>query len=161
MVCVFGLFEDIDHFIYFCLMLSMKTKYGIKALVYLYKHDSSAPISISDISEAKNIPRKFLETILVNLKKGGILGSKKGKYGGYYLRKDPHAIFLSEIFRLLNGPIAMIPCTSLNFYEKCDDCVDEEACRVNRLMIEVRDSMLSILEHKNLVELVEQNISID
>lgn len=137
-------------------MLSNKTKYGIKALTYLCRYEDRSPIPISEIAEAENIPRKFLEAILVTLKKGKVVSSKKGKNGGYYLAKDPKEVFMSEVMRLLNGPIAMLPCVSLNFYEKCDDCPFEEGCGVNRLMLEVRDSALSILEHKSLYQLTSE-----
>ncbi|MBW7867674.1 MAG: Rrf2 family transcriptional regulator [Brumimicrobium sp.] len=134
-------------------MLSKKTKYGIKALTYICKKQSEHPISILEISEAEIIPRKFLEAILLDLKKGKILGSRKGKTGGYYLLRNASEIYMSEVIRLLNGPIAMVPCVSLNFYEKCDDCPYEEGCGVNRLMLEVRDSALKILEEKSLAQL--------
>jgi Rrf2 family protein len=131
-------------------MLSKKTKYGLKALSYLAKQDQHVPVLISDISESENISKKFLESILLTLKKNGILASKKGKGGGYYLLKSPKDIKISTIIRLLEGPIAMLPCVSLNYYEKCDDCISEEKCSLNILMAEVRDSTLKILENKTL-----------
>ncbi|MBG7629338.1 MAG: Rrf2 family transcriptional regulator [Bacteroidetes bacterium] len=131
-------------------MLSKKTKYGLKALSYLAKQDKNVPVLISDISESENISKKFLESILLTLKKSGILASKKGKGGGYYLLKSPNEIKISTLIRLLEGPIAMLPCVSLNYYEKCDDCTSEEKCSLNILMAEVRDSTLKILENKTL-----------
>lgn len=138
-------------------MLSKKTKYGIKALTFICKNKQEGPISIASIAEAENIPHKFLESILLTLRKGGILAAKKGKGGGYYLLKDPHRIFMTDVLRLLNGPIAMIPCVSLNYYEKCDDCPFEEGCSVNRLMLEVRDSTLKVLREKNLAQLTQDS----
>lgn len=137
-------------------MLSRKTKYGIKALTYICNHHDDAPIPIAIIAREENIPHKFLESILLTLKKGGILAAKKGKGGGYYLLKDPNEVWMTDIFRLLNGPIAMIPCVSLNFYEKCDDCPDEATCRVNRLMLEVRDSTLKVLRDTTLSQLSQK-----
>ncbi|MBP8792205.1 MAG: Rrf2 family transcriptional regulator [Lutibacter sp.] len=131
-------------------MLSKKTKYGLKALSYLAKKKQFEPVLISEISEAENISKKFLESILLILKKDGILSSKKGKGGGYFLVSHPKDIKLSTIIRLLEGPIAMLPCASLNYYEKCDDCTSEEICNLNRLMVEVRDNTLKILENKTL-----------
>lgn len=131
-------------------MLSKKTKYGLKALSYLARQEQHVPILISDISESENISKKFLESILLTLKKSGILDSKKGKGGGYYLLKHPSEIKISTIIRLLEGPIAMLPCVSLNYYQKCDDCKSEERCSLNILMAEVRDSTLKILENKTL-----------
>ena len=135
-------------------MLSKRTKYGIKALVYLARKEESTPINIAEISNHENISRKFLESILLTLKKNGILGSKKGKTGGYYLIKKPSEVKMSSVLRILEGPIAMVPCVSLNFYEKCDDCPDEDICTVNALMREVRDSTLSILNDNTLADLV-------
>lgn len=134
-------------------MLSRKTKYGIKALIYIAKQDKLMPVLISEISEKENISKKFLETILLDLKKYGLLGSKKGKGGGYYLLKDPKDISVANIIRFLDGPIALLPCVSLNFYEKCSDCPDEEACSLNKLLIQVRDNVLNVLEKKSLADL--------
>ncbi|MCF1192406.1 Rrf2 family transcriptional regulator [Mangrovimonas sp. AS39] len=136
-------------------MLSKKTKYGLKALAYLAKQGSNHPVQISVISESENISRKFLESILLTLRKNGFLGSKKGKTGGYYLLKDPKDIKLAPIMRILEGPIAMVPCVSLNFYEKCDDCPDETTCSVHNLMLEVRDSTLQIFNNKSLADILK------
>src|SRR5690625_1096368 len=138
-------------------MLSNKTKYGIKALLYIHKNNEEVPIPISKIATDENIPRKFLESILLTLRKGKILGAKQGKYGGYYLLKDAEDIYMSEILRILDGTIAMIPCVSLNFYESCEDCPDEKFCGVHGLMSEVRDSVLEILSHKSLAQLALEN----
>ena len=118
-------------------MLSKKTKYGLKALSYLSKQPQNQPVLISDISAAENISKKYLESILLTLKKNGILSSKKGKGGGYYLLKEPNEIKISAVIRVLEGPIAMLPCVSLNYYEQCDDCINEELCSLNILMAEV------------------------
>jgi len=131
-------------------MLSKKTKYGLKALSYLAKKKKNEPVLISEISESENISQKYLESILLTLKKSGILSSKKGKGGGYFLLQNPKEIKISTIMRVLEGPIAMLPCVSLNYYEKCDDCVNEEECSLSILMAEVRDSTLKILENKTL-----------
>ena len=135
-------------------MLSRKTKYGLKALSYLAKENSQDPVQIIVISEAENISQKFLESILLILKKADILQSKKGKGGGYFLAKPAHEITIASVLRVLEGPIALVPCVSLNFYEKCDECPDEEACSVHRLMVKVRDTNLSIFENTTLADLV-------
>lgn len=134
-------------------MLSKKTKYGLKALIYIARQDGSAPVLISDISEKENIPRKFLEAILLDLKKFGVLGSKKGKGGGYYLLKEPQTVTVATLMRILDGPIAMLPCVSLNYYEPCDDCPDEKVCALNHFMADVRDNTLSLLQQKTLLDL--------
>src|SRR5690625_7832175 len=102
-------------------MLSNKTKYGIKALLYIHKNNEEVPIPISKIATDENIPRKFLESILLTLRKGKILGAKQGKYGGYYLLKDAEDIYMSEILRILDGLYAMIPGVVLTFIELCKD----------------------------------------
>ncbi|MEM6721906.1 MAG: Rrf2 family transcriptional regulator [Bacteroidota bacterium] len=134
-------------------MLSKKTKYGLKALSYIAKKGDDAPVLISEIATEENISKKFLEAILLQLKNNGFLGSKKGKGGGYYLIKIPSEIKVASLIRILEGPIAMLPCVSLNFYEKCDDCVDETRCGLHHIMLEVRDNMLDVLENKTLEDL--------
>lgn len=134
-------------------MLSKKTKYGLKALTFIARTGSDVPVQVGEIAKGEHIPQKFLESILLTLRKSGILGSKKGKHGGYYLRKDPQDVLMTEVMRVLEGPIAMVPCVSLNFYEKCDDCPDEQACSVNKLMIQVRDSTLQVFKNTTLKDL--------
>jgi Rrf2 family protein len=134
-------------------MLSKKTKYGIKALTYLARQEGKSPVSIATISKSENISLKFLESILLTLRKNGLLGSKKGKGGGYYLLKESKDIQMTDVMRILEGPISMIPCVSLNFYEKCDDCPDENACAVHKLMAQLRDSSLKIFRNTTLADL--------
>ncbi|WP_034923585.1 RrF2 family transcriptional regulator [Gillisia sp. CAL575] len=134
-------------------MLSKKTKYGIKALSYLAKRTDKSPVQTAEIARSENISPKFLESILLTLRKSGFLGAKKGKGGGYYLIKDPNEIQMTTVIRVLEGPIAMLPCVSLNYYEKCEDCPDELTCSVHKLMIEVRDSTLKVLGEKTLADL--------
>lgn len=134
-------------------MLSKKTKYGIKALTFLGRQVDNTPVAIAAISKSENISLKFLESILLTLRKNGILGSKKGKGGGYYLLKSPSEIPMTAIMRILEGPISMVPCVSLNFYEKCADCPDESACAVHNLMMQVRDNTLDIFRNTSLADL--------
>ncbi|TRX38996.1 RrF2 family transcriptional regulator [Flavobacterium restrictum] len=134
-------------------MLSKKTKYGIKALTFLARQEDQTPIAISDIAKAENISLKFLESILLLLKNSGFLGAKKGKGGGYYLIKEPKDINMAKVYRILEGPIALLPCASHNFYEKCTDCTDEATCAVRKLMMEVRDNTLMILENNSLADI--------
>lgn len=136
-------------------MLTKKTKYGLKAMSYLAKHNEDAPILISEISNEESIPLKFLEGILLELKKNGLLDSKKGKGGGYFLNMPAEKIDIASIIRVLEGPIALLPCVSLNYYQKCDDCVDEEACSLNRVMVQVRDQTLKVLENQSLKDLIQ------
>ena len=138
-------------------MLSKKTKYGLKALTYIARSESDMPVQVAVIAKSEQIPQKFLESILLTLRKSGILGSKKGKHGGYYLRSEPSEIKMTDVMRVLEGPIAMVPCVSLNYYEKCDDCPDEHKCSVNKLMLQVRDSTLKVFRNTTLADLSNTN----
>ena len=133
-------------------MISKKTQYGLKALSYMAQRENQGPILIADISVDQKIPIKFLEAILLDLKKAGLLESKKGKGGGYYFALPPGQIKVATVIRLLDGPIAMLPCASLNFYKKCEDC-NELTCGLNHLMKEVRDASLDILENRTVADL--------
>jgi Rrf2 family protein len=135
-------------------MLSKRTKYGMRALGYLASRYGQGPVLIADIAERKKIPVKFLENILLQLKTAGILDSKKGKGGGYFLTHPPRKTNLAAIFRIIEGPIALLPCVSLNFYEKCQDC-NEKKCALNRVMIQTRDATLKVLEKRTIADLID------
>ncbi|MEP7229351.1 MAG: Rrf2 family transcriptional regulator [Ginsengibacter sp.] len=134
-------------------MLSKKTQYAFRALSYLAENYGKGPVLISSISSEKKIPLKFLENILNELKKADLLESKKGKGGGYSLRISPRKISLATVIRVINGPIALLPCVSLNFYEKCADC-NEEHCGLRKMMTITRDATLKILEKKTLNDII-------
>ncbi|HVZ98591.1 MAG TPA: Rrf2 family transcriptional regulator [Chitinophagaceae bacterium] len=134
-------------------MLSKKTRYALRALTYLGENYGKGPVLISDISREKKIPLKFLENILNELKKADVLESKKGKGGGYFLKASPKKISLAKVIRIVNGPIALVPCVSLNFYEKCEDC-DEKHCGIRQMMTITRDATLKILEKKTLADVI-------
>ena len=134
-------------------MLSKKSQYAFKALTYLSERFDKGPVLISEIARKKKIPLKFLENILLELKKADILDSKKGKGGGYFLKKSPEKIKVATVIRLINGPIAMLPCVSLYFYERCKNC-NEKHCGLHDMMIEVRDATLNIVENRTLKDLV-------
>ncbi len=136
-------------------MLSKKSQYGFQALMYLAEKGKDKPVLIAEISKKKKIPLKFLENILLELKKAGILESKKGKGGGYYFAKNPKDVSLATIIRLLDGPISLLPCVSLYFYEKCKNC-DEKHCGLHEVMIQVRDANLKILEKKTISDLARK-----
>ncbi|AYD48165.1 RrF2 family transcriptional regulator [Arachidicoccus soli] len=133
-------------------MLSKKTQYAFKALMYLSQQKDNGPILIAEISRKKKIPLKFLENILLEMKKEGILESKKGKGGGYFLAREASDIVLADVMRLIEGPISLLPCVSLHFYKKCDNC-NEKECGLRDTLIEVRDANLAILEHKTVQDL--------
>lgn len=134
-------------------MLSKKSQYAFKALTYLTEKYEQGPVLISEISKKKKIPLKFLENILLELKKADILDSKKGKGGGYFLKQNPSKVKMATIIRLINGPIAMLPCVSLYFYERCKNC-NEKHCGLHDMMIEVRDATLKIVENRTLKDLL-------
>jgi Rrf2 family protein len=135
-------------------MLSKKTQYGLKALGYLAANFGEGPVLISEIAEQKKIPIKFLENILLQLKTQGILESKKGKGGGYFLADNPKKTTLAKAIRIIEGPIALLPCVSLNFYEKCENC-DEKTCGLNKVMAATRDATLKVLEKRTLSDLID------
>lgn len=134
-------------------MLSKKTQYAFKALTFIAERKKEGPVLIAEIAKKKKIPLKFLENILLEMRKAGLLESKKGKGGGYFFKVDPKDIRLAQVMRLIEGPIALLPCVSLNFYERCKDC-DEKKCGLNRVMIQVRDNMLAVLENKTVYDLI-------
>ena len=135
-------------------MLSKKSQYAFKALTYLSEKFNEGPVLISEIAAKKKIPIKFLESILLELKKADILDSKKGKGGGYFLKQKPEKVKVSTVIRLINGPIAMLPCVSLYFYERCSNC-NEKHCALHDMMIEVRDATLNVVENRTLRDLMD------
>lgn len=138
-------------------MLSKKAKYALKALLYLTKNADKGLVLISDISEKERIPRKFLEAILVDLKTQGLLQSTRGKNGGYALVKDPSQISVGNVIRMIDGPLAPIPCVSHLYYRKCDECVDEVTCEIRIVMKKVRDATAGILDTTYLTDLEKIN----
>jgi len=137
-------------------VISKKTKYALKALIYLARHYDQGPILIADLAKEERIPKKFLELILLTLKNNGILQSKKGKGGGYYLGKVPESISMGTAIRIFEGPLAPVPCVSETAYAKCEECKDERSCGIRLVMKEVRDGMAKILDGTTLRDVLEQ-----
>lgn len=137
-------------------MLNKKTRYALQALQYLIDHNAEGPILIAQIASNKQIPLKFLENILLELKNMEILSSKKGKGGGYFLSPEAIHTPLAKIIRIIEGPIAMFPCASLNFYESCENC-DEKSCGLHDTMVSVRDATLKVLGSKTIGDLAKRN----
>src|SRR3982750_492659 len=138
-------------------MLSKKSQYAFQALMYLSEKEKEGPVLIAEISKKKKIPLKFLENILLELKKAGILESKKGKGGGYFLKAHPSKTHVANVIRVVDGPISMLPCVSLYFYQRCKNC-DERYCGLHDVMEKVRDATLNILEKRTLQDLVVNKI---
>lgn len=127
-------------------MLSQKAKYALKALLVLSERPAGIPVQVVELAEEGNIPRKFLELIMLELKKHGIVHSQRGKHGGYLLAESPSRISFGQIVRAMDGPLAPIPCASLTGYRKCADCVNEKTCAVRIMMRRVRDAAAEILD---------------
>ena len=125
-------------------MLTQKGKYAIKALVYLAQKGTL--VKTQEIAEGAHIPKKFLESILIELKNHRFVNSKQGAFGGYYLEKDPAEITLAELYRIFEGPIALLQCAALKFYKPCEDCHEGDQCHLRQAMIEVRNQTLKALE---------------
>jgi Rrf2 family protein len=134
-------------------MLSKKAKYAIKALLALADHPGLEPVRISDLARAEQIPPKFLELILLGLRNQGFLKSRKGKGGGYLLARDPSEIYLGQIVRMFDGPLAPVPCASQTAYVPCADCRNEAVCGVHLAMKEVRDATAKVLDGTSLASL--------
>lgn len=135
--------------------MSMKCKYAFKALIEMGKNYKEGTLQTVEIANAQNIPKKFLEQILIELKKGGFANSKQGAGGGYYLMKDPAKISLAEIYRMFEGAIAMLPCVSEKFYETCDDCDDEKTCGLKVTFAKIRDQTYELLSNQTVQTLLD------
>ena len=134
-------------------MLSKRTRYAMVALTRLAKEYGKGPILISDIAKSEMIPQRFLENILLELKNHGVLGSKLGKSGGYYLIKKPSEVNLSDIIRFFEGAIALMPCVSEKSYQPCEFCKDEKTCNIRKVFKEIRDTTYKKLRNTTLEDL--------
>ena len=137
-------------------MLSKKTKYAIRALIALGEHFGGESMNILTISQKEKIPKKFLEQILLEMRNAGFLFSKKGAGGGYSLLKNPAEINLVQVMRLTGGPIAQLPCVSLNFYRRCEECKEEATCGIRATFMRVRDATLKILSETTIADLINK-----
>lgn len=131
-------------------MLTRKSKYGLKALLLLAREYDRGSILASELSEREGIPEKFLQLILLELRRRGIVRSRRGPGGGYQLARDPATINFGEVLRALDGPLALTPCVSQTAYQHCDECADEEQCGIRLVMKDVRDETARILEGASL-----------
>ncbi|HLK92118.1 MAG TPA: Rrf2 family transcriptional regulator [Polyangia bacterium] len=136
--------------------LSRKGRYALRALYALAADDARGPVLIADLAEREKIPRKFLEAILLELKNAGVLKSKKGKGGGYSLARPPEQITMGQVIRIIDGPLAPIPCASERAFVKCEECVDEATCGTRQVMKKVRDAIAAILDGTTLADVQSQ-----
>jgi Rrf2 family protein len=134
-------------------MLTMKTRYALKALAFLSERGSGQATLIADIAEREGIPRKFLEAILRELRQHGLLSAQRGRGGGYRLRKPPEEIALAEIVRVLDGPLAPVPCLSRSAYQRCPECKSEQTCGVRIVLKELHDATERVLVNTTLADL--------
>jgi Rrf2 family protein len=137
-------------------MLSKKAKYALQACLSLAGEPPGQPILIADLAERDGIPKKFLEIILLDLRNAGLLASRKGKGGGYYLAKPGQSITVGQIVRLMDGPLAPVPCVSQTAYQPCSDCHDEKFCGIRMVMKDVRDAIAGIYDSTSLADVLER-----
>lgn len=133
-------------------MLSQRTRYAIRALQHLADRHGQGPVQLAEIAEAQNIPAKFLTVILSEMKRAGLVETLRGKEGGYWLARAPSEVTYGMIVRLTRGSLALVPCASRLAYEKCKNCVDENICRLRRVMLAVRDETANILDRVSLAD---------
>lgn len=136
------------------MILSKKTRYAIVALTRLAREYGKGPIQIREIAEQEKIPQSFLENILLDLRKIGILGSVLGKSGGYFLLKKPGEVSLADVIRQFEGTIALMYCVSENSYRPCEFCKDEDTCQIRKVFSDIRDNTISILSKTSLAQLI-------
>jgi Rrf2 family protein len=137
-------------------MLSKKTKYALKAMIALADSFERGPVLISELAEREGIPKKFLELILLDMKNAGFVQSKKGKGGGYMLRRTPLEIKMGQIIRMFEGPLALLPCVSQTAYIQCSECRDERRCGLRLVMKDVRDATAQILDNTSLSDVLDR-----
>ncbi len=141
-------------------MLTQRSRYALRAMLFLAEAPKgSAPIPMNRIAEAANVPRKFLELILADLRDAGLLHSHRGKLGGYVLSRPRHLISLGEIIRVIEGPLALVPCVSRTAYRRCPDCQDEGRCAIRQAMARVRDETARILDGTSLADAVAEDLA--
>ena len=136
------------------MVLSQKSKYALRALLMLAEADPEEMVLVKDIADHQNVPRKFLELIMLELKRHGFVHSQRGRNGGYMLARPAEAISFGQVIRALDGPLAPLPCASVTGYRRCADCTDEQTCAIRRVMRRVRDAMADILDRTTLAEAV-------
>ena len=125
-------------------------------MVHLAKRHGQGPVAIGEIAEQEHIPQKFLEAILLDLRKAGILASRKGRTGGYQLLRSPDDVNLAEVMRLIDGPIASLPCASYKYYERCNECNDETTCGIRKVFFELRNESVRILKNASLSNIIDR-----
>ena len=138
-------------------MISQKAKYALRALIALAGAEGDGSLQIAEIAQNQSIPKKFLEQILLDLKHHGIVMSRRGKGGGYFLLRKPTEVTFGEILRIIDGPIAPLPCLSKIAYRRCDDCVNEATCEVRGVFAHVATATRAILDKTSIADALHQD----
>jgi Rrf2 family protein len=138
-------------------VLSQKCKYALQALLVLARENSDELLLVSDIAERENLPKKFLEAILLELNRNGLVRSRRGRGGGYALAKPADLITFGQVLRIMDGPLAPLSCVSVNYYRRCDDCRDENTCEIRKVMRRVRDAIAAELDGTSLADALAQS----
>ena len=133
-------------------MLSQKCKYALQALMVLAREKDDKLLLVSEIAERENLPKKFLEAILLELNRNGLVRSRRGRGGGYALAKPADLITFGQVVRIMDGPLAPLACVSVNYYRRCDECRDEQACEIRKVMRRVRDTIANELDGTSLAK---------
>ncbi|TPE51379.1 RrF2 family transcriptional regulator [Amaricoccus solimangrovi] len=144
-------------------MISQKTKYAIKALITLAQEqaEGGASLRIEEIANRSNTPKRFLEHILIDIRNAGVIGSRRGRDGGYMLIKPPESISISDVLRMIDGPIAPLPCLSRRAYQRCEDCLDERTCRIRKVFGDLYAAYLLMVESLTLADLMRDDSLIE
>jgi Rrf2 family protein len=133
-------------------VLAQKTRYALRSLLFLVEEGGGGPIQLARIAETQHVPPKYLELIMLDLKKAGLVKSARGPKGGYQLAREPELISFGEVVRSLEGPIALVSCASVNFYAPCGDCHDEASCAIRRAFTILRDQSTAVLNSISLAQ---------
>ncbi len=133
-------------------MIAQKTRYALRSLLFLAEQSDRAPVQLARIAETQRVPPKYLELIMLDLKKAGLVTSTRGPKGGYILAQPPADISFGQIVRTMEGPIALVPCASVNHYAPCGDCHDEATCAIRRAFTVLRDQSTDVLNSISLAQ---------
>ena len=139
-------------------MLSQRTRYTIRALLHLADRYGEGPVQLAEIAENQNIPPKFLTVMLSQMSREGLVGTRRGRDGGYWLAREPSAVTYGELVRLTRGSLGLLPCASRLAYEQCANCITEEKCRLHRIMLMVRDETARILDGLSLADPIPEDV---
>jgi Rrf2 family protein len=154
MYCGFAIWEKVSA------LLSQKCKYALQALLVLAREPTDELLLVSEIAERENLPKKFLEAILLELNRNGLVRSRRGRGGGYALAKPADLISFGQVVRIMDGPLAPLSCVSVKFYRRCEDCKDEQSCEIRKVMRRVRNAIAEQLDGTSLQDAVNGSLKV-